>query len=100
MGLKFFENAGGLKMFFCTNCDTYLADKGHLVSTSFTGKIQCFLTGRSMKICKNCRNKQEISCFSLKIFIHIYVKILIYDYAPKLRLRVLFSLKIPKIFQS
>ncbi|CDH93300.1 Yippee domain-containing protein [Caenorhabditis elegans] len=44
MGLKFFENAGGLKMFFCTNCDTYLADKGHLVSTSFTGTTgQAFL---------------------------------------------------------
>uniref|UniRef100_A0A8R1HPV5 Yippee domain-containing protein n=1 Tax=Caenorhabditis japonica TaxID=281687 RepID=A0A8R1HPV5_CAEJA len=42
MGLKFVENSGGKKMYYCANCYTYLADKATVESTNFTG-----LTGQA-----------------------------------------------------
>ncbi|CAI2350894.1 unnamed protein product [Caenorhabditis sp. 36 PRJEB53466] len=37
MGLKFFENVGGNKIFICAECSVYLADKSSCQSTEFTG---------------------------------------------------------------
>uniref|UniRef100_A0A1I7UH08 Yippee domain-containing protein n=1 Tax=Caenorhabditis tropicalis TaxID=1561998 RepID=A0A1I7UH08_9PELO len=51
MGLKFFENNGGQKMFYCAVCHIYLADKAALVSTSFTGVTgQAYLFSRAANL--------------------------------------------------
>ncbi|EGT50614.1 hypothetical protein CAEBREN_20481 [Caenorhabditis brenneri] len=51
MGLKFFENNGGDRMFYCAVCHVYLADRKALVSTSFTGITgQAFLFNRAYNV--------------------------------------------------
>ena len=37
MGRIYLEHLGGSRLFTCANCDTYLTNKGELISTRFTG---------------------------------------------------------------
>ena len=37
MGRVYLEHFGGSKLFSCAQCDTFLTNKGELISTRFTG---------------------------------------------------------------
>uniref|UniRef100_A0A914XEG4 Yippee domain-containing protein n=1 Tax=Plectus sambesii TaxID=2011161 RepID=A0A914XEG4_9BILA len=79
MGRLFLEHLGGTRLFSCANCDTFLTNRGELVSTRFTGATgraflfdkvvnleysevqdRIMLTGRHMVrdvSCKRCKTK-------------------------------------------
>jgi len=79
MGRIFLEHLGGTRLFSCAACDTFLTNRGELISTRFTGATgraflfnkvvnlifsevqdRVMLTGRHMVrdvSCKNCETK-------------------------------------------
>ena len=51
MGRIFLEHLGGSRLFTCANCDTYLTNKGELISTRFTGATgRAFLFNRVVNL--------------------------------------------------
>jgi len=79
MGRIYLEHLGGSRLFTCANCDTYLTNKGELISTRFTGATgRAFLFNKVVNLsygsveqrimltgdhwvrdvhCKKCQNK-------------------------------------------
>lgn len=60
MGRVYLEHFGGSRLFSCAQCDTFLTNRGELISTRFTGSTgRAYLFNRVVNLSHRFKNKTK-----------------------------------------